>query len=105
MRRYNIVLHFKVEEYLRKINDKKESSKILQCIGLIEEKGLELPLGLCKKINKHLWELRISYMKKEHRLIFTIENNTFIFLHAFIKKSMKIPLKEIHIANKRRAEI
>lgn len=98
---YNIKLHDKVKEYLQGINNKKELKKILQYIKLIEERGFKLPSGLCKKIDEHLWELRVSYMKKEHRLIFTIQNNTFIFLHAFIKKSMKIPSKEKEIANKR----
>ncbi len=109
MKKYNVVFHNRVEEYLNELKKqhRKEVNKILQCIQIVEERGLNLSSGWCKKIKaeKDLWELRVCHIKKEYRLIFTMKKSTFIILHIFIKKGMKIPSKEIEIARKRRDEI
>jgi phage-related protein len=48
-----------------------------------------------------LWELRTKYDQNYYRvLFFHFQNGMFVLLHAFIKKTQKIPEREIKIALK-----
>lgn len=50
-----------------------------------------------KKIRKDLYELRITG-QEQIRVLYTTQGRTIILLHAFKKKTQKIPLKEIKTA-------
>ncbi|MBT3864973.1 type II toxin-antitoxin system RelE/ParE family toxin [Candidatus Peregrinibacteria bacterium] len=53
-----------------------------------------------KKIDDKLFELRIRG-KKEVRIIYCFYRNTIILLHAFVKKTQKIPKRSILVAKNR----
>ena len=48
-----------------------------------------------------LWEIRSTVSNGICRIFFTIDNNTIILLHGFIKKTQKTPLVEIETAKSR----
>ena len=61
------------------------------------------PVGppLVKKIDKDLHEARTRLQDKISRVIFHIDGNDMILLHGFIKKTDKIPTKDLKTAKER----
>ncbi|MBI3335904.1 MAG: type II toxin-antitoxin system RelE/ParE family toxin [Candidatus Portnoybacteria bacterium] len=84
--------------------EKPTIAKILRTIDLLEEFGHRLGLPHSKKINSSLFELRIRGIQ-EVRILYTFHKNTIVLLHGFVKKSKKIPQKEIKTAIERQKHI
>lgn len=77
-----------------------------QLIG-IEIRTIQIgwPLGMpvVRKLEKGLWEARISLANQIARVIFTANEDGMILLHGFIKKSQKTPAPDLATARKRKA--
>jgi len=78
--------------------------KILLSIKLLKDNGPFLKPPYIKKLQDKLYELRISE-KTTIRIFYTVHNNEYHLLHAFKKKSQKIPLRELKLAIDRMNEI
>ena len=85
---------------------KKERSKILRNIALLERFGLSLKEPYIKSLKiQELRELRIIFSSKIFRLLFFhYKEKIFVILHAFVKKTRKTPTKEIRIALERKKQ-
>jgi len=62
---------------------------------------------LLKKINKDIWEFRTKYKSKQIRLLAFWDKQSkslIICTHGFIKKTQKLPKKELNKAIKLRKE-
>ncbi len=73
----------------------------------IKDVEFSWPIGLplVRSLGKDLWEVRSSLPRgRIARVIFCIADQQLLLLHGFIKKTQKIPQKEIEIANKRKRE-
>ncbi|MBA3721609.1 MAG: type II toxin-antitoxin system RelE/ParE family toxin [Parachlamydiaceae bacterium] len=68
------------------------------CTG---QEGWPLGMPLTRSIGNGLWEVRSSIPNGIARVIFTVKNNEIVLLHGFIKKTQKLPLKELEIAKNR----
>ncbi len=77
--------------------DKTTFIKIARTIDLLEYFGLGLKMPHSKKICKDIYELRI-HGRQEIRILYCFDNGRAFLLHGFIKKSDKIPKKEIETA-------
>jgi phage-related protein len=77
-------------------------AKIFQKLKLLKTYGPMAGMPHVKKINHQLFELRIRG-HEEVRLLFSCYGRTLYFAHIFKKKTRKIPVKEISIAQKRLA--
>ena len=95
-----------IEEYLQLLALKRYSNKdckikftkITTYIDLLSEKGLTLGEPYIKHIDGEIWELR----PLRDRILFCYwDNNKFILLHQFMKKTQKTPLKEIENAKRK----
>lgn len=75
-------------------------AKTLRTLDLLEKFGNKLGMPHSKKIDTNLFELRVRG-KKEVRIIYCFYKNTIVLLHAFIKKTQKIPKREIILAKNR----
>jgi len=77
-----------------------EQAKIARAFDLLEEYGSEIGMPYVKHLQGtgDLWELRVSFGGQSLRLLFFIYNNLLVIVHAFSKKTPKIPLKEINTA-------
>ncbi len=64
---------------------------------LLEQFGYELSMPLSKKVASGLFELRIRG-QQEVRIFYVFYKNSAYLLHGFVKKSQKIPSKEIQLA-------
>jgi phage-related protein len=94
------VLYHDEVKYFAKTLQQAARSKLLRGIDLIEQYGHFLTMPHMKKIDTDLYELRIRG-QQEIRILFTFQQNNAYLLHGFIKKSQKIPKREIDTAKKR----
>ncbi len=89
-----------VREYIEKL-PKKEQVKVFAYLELLKDKKGYLDEPYSKHIKGKIRELRVDFSKNHHRIFyFTFVNKKIILLHAFLKKTAKIPKQEIIKAEK-----
>jgi len=97
--------HQPIKEILLALRDKAKTSKdariqyqkILAYIRLLENHGTRVGEPIVKHIDGDIWELRPMM----HRVFFFYwQDNKFILLHHFIKKTKKTPSREIEQAQR-----
>jgi phage-related protein len=91
-----------VRDFIRKCTreDRKEIGSDIFAV----QKGFPLGLPLVEKLDADLWEIRSHIPDGICRIFFTIHKKTMVLLHGFVKKSQRIPAKEIKMAKERLAE-
>ncbi len=67
--------------------------------------GWPIGMPLIRKIDRGLWEIRSHLKDGIARVIFTVEGQTMVLLHGFIKKSQKIPKTDLDTAKRRFADL
>ena len=77
--------------------EKSSVAKVFRTIDLLEEFNYQLGLPHSKKIDKNLFELRI-YGSQKIRVFYTFYKNNIFILHIFVKKTTKIPTRELKVA-------
>ena len=80
--------------------DKKTGPKVVRTIELLEEYGPQLGMPHSRKVRENIFELRIRGIQ-EVRIFYVFHKGSVILLDAFLKKSQKIPQKELQIALQR----
>ena len=81
-------------------------AKYLRLTDLMIEFGSNLGLPHTKAVGKSLFELRVKSKEGIARVFYCTKiDKKIIMLHCIIKKSQKIPEKEIKIALKRAKEV
>jgi phage-related protein len=63
--------------------------------------GWPLGMPLVEKLEPFLWEVRSHVADGIARVLFTVDGQTMVLLHGFIKKSRRIPPSEINTARAR----
>ena len=95
-----------ISEYIKNLQKKrigsKESriqfNKIVAYFDLLEEMGTRVGESITKHLDGAIWELR----PLKHRFLYAYyENGKFIILHHFIKKSKKLPKRELEQAKRK----
>ncbi len=92
-------------DQIRKFIDSLESiaqTKVFRSFDSIETYGRSVGLPLVRRLERELSELRI-HGRQEVRLFFAFRDTNAVILHAFVKKSMRIPWYELDTARKRLA--
>jgi len=93
-----------VEEFIDSL-DRRTQVKFFYKKGLLEEFGPKLPFPHARYIGEGLYELRFEGREGQIRILyFFFYMAKVIFVHGFIKKTKKIPKKEIEIAIYRKKE-
>ena len=88
-----------IEKFLLSL-EKSAYSKTLKQIKLLENLGYELGMPYSRQIDNNLYELRIRG-RQEVRIFYCFYDRKVYILHVFIKKSQKIPRREINVAKRR----
>lgn len=88
-----------VEKFIQSLG-KDTVAKTIHIIELLEKFGNTLGMPHSKMVSRGIFELRISG-SQNIRIFYAFYKNKAILLHGFIKKTPKIPKKEIDIAAKR----
>ena len=91
-----INLDKKVTRFIRE-QSSSSKSKIARVLDLLESYGLLLGMPFSKKISRHLYELRIVG-KIQIRFLYCYWQGEIHILHAFQKRTKKIPLKDLRYA-------
>ena len=68
-------------------------------IQLLEDHGTQLSENIAKHLEENIWELRPG---NNRVLYFFYQNDTFVLLHQFRKKTQKTPRREIEKAKSER---
>jgi len=91
--------HEPVREWLKTLPQ--EEKKIIgQDIKTVQF-GWPLGMPLIRKLDKDLWEVRSHLPNRIARVLFTVQDDTMILLHGFIKKSQKTPADDLALAKQR----
>lgn len=88
-----------VADFIEKL-DLEKINQTVHLIDLLSRYGHLIGNNYIKKIRGELYELRVPG-KIQIRVLFTFDGQTVVLLHAFKKKSNRIPLKEIATAARR----
>lgn len=67
--------------------------------------GWPLGMPLVRKLERDLWEVRSHTTQGIARVLFTVGDGLMVLLHAFIKKSQKIPAEDLRTARRRLADL
>lgn len=82
-------------DYLDSLNEKVQA-KIVSYIDLLLENKGKLKYPYARHVKDKIWELRIDFAKNYHRILYFIfTGKRIILLHAFSKKTDKIPKREL----------
>ena len=96
----NIVyFHKNIKSFILSL-ERKVSAKINSAIYLLSIKGYDLSMPYSKKIEKNLFELRISGLQNI-RIFYTFYNNQIVLLHIINKQSQRLELNDLSTARKR----
>ena len=63
--------------------------------------GWPLGMPVVEKIGPDLWQVRTNVPDGICRVLFTVDGQLMILLHGFIKKSRKLPQRELKVAGSR----
>lgn len=92
-----------VLDYIYELKGKKDKNsriqfqKIADYIDALKEYGLDAGEPYIKHLKDKIWELR----PQRNRILFvTWENDSFVLLHTFVKKTQKTPKEEIEKAQR-----
>ncbi len=72
-------------------------NKVVAYFDMLEEYGTRIGEPVTKHLNGEIWELRPL---KNRFLYAYVENDTFVILHHFVKKTQKTPKREIEKAKR-----
>jgi phage-related protein len=67
--------------------------------------GWPIGMPLIRKIEAGLWEVRSHIANGIARVLFTVEDDTMVLPHGFVKKSQKTPAADLKTAERRLAEL
>lgn len=86
-----------VEEFLNAL-DPLGRDRVTAKIDLLGEMGIRLGSPHVKHLQGKLWELRVKGRRQIRILYFIASGRRIVLLHAFVKKTQVIPLREIETA-------
>lgn len=89
----------KIERFISAL-DAETAARLLRTIDLLEIFGHELGFPHSKKVEPRLFELRVRG-KQEIRVFYAFHGGGAVLLHGFVKKSQRIPQKELKAARER----
>jgi phage-related protein len=94
-----------IAEFLDSITDAKLAAKVSLDLKLLGEYGPQLRTPLSKAVKKGIFELRIKQSSNIVRcLYFFFRGRHIVVTNGFIKKTQKIPSREIRMALKRKSD-
>jgi len=67
--------------------------------------GWPLGMPLIRKLEPGLWEVRSRIADGIARVLFTVDGDTMVLLHGFVKKSQKTPAADLKTAKQRLADL
>ena len=88
-----------VREWLRGLS-KQDKRVIGEDIKTVQF-GWPLGMPVVRKLDQDLWEVRTSLPNGIARTLFTVRAGVIVLLHGFVKKSPRVPRKDLTLAHQR----
>ncbi len=80
----------------------KAQARFAWVFNLLEEHGTSVKGPYVSHLRGKIWEVRVEHQKVQRRLLyFSAPERKFVMLHGFVKKTQKMPPKEIEVAEQR----
>lgn len=93
-----------VKEFLDSLNSR-QAANIIEAMELLKNFGFQLKEPYIKFVGDKLYELRVKDPDGIYRVLyFAASGKRFVMVHGFIKKTQKLPAKELAKAKKRMKE-
>ncbi len=92
-----------VREWLKEL--KREDRKTIGENIKTVQFGWPLGMPLIRKVESGIWEVRSNISRGISRVLFTVEGDTMVLLHGFVKKSQKTPRTELRKARQRLVDL
>jgi phage-related protein len=93
-----------VRSWIRSLS--REDRRVIGFDLRLVEMGWPVGLPLCRPLGDGLWEVRSSLSgNRISRVIFCATEGRMVLLHAFIRKTQKMPDAELHLAKARKKEV
>jgi phage-related protein len=91
------------ESVVKEIDDfgANNAVKVLKIVGLLKNYGHTVLESHIKHIDRKIWEIKVDRYRV---LYFLYEDQHYILVRAFMKKTQKTPQKEVELAEKRYAD-
>jgi phage-related protein len=67
--------------------------------------GWPIGMPVVRKLDAGLWEVRSRLDQRINRILFTVQGDTMVLLHGFIKKSQETPKEDLQLAKDRKANL
>lgn len=67
--------------------------------------GWPLAMPLVRPLGGGLWEIRTVLGARMARVVFAMHEGQIVLLHGFLKKSRKIPARELRLVRQRHAQL
>jgi phage-related protein len=83
----------------------KPDKRIIGCDIKTVQYGWPLGMPVVRKLEQGLWEIRSRLDKRIARVLFTVQDDTMILLHGFIKKSQKTAKADLDLAKQRKTKL
>ena len=96
--------HNDIEHFIAGL-EKSTIAKVLRMFDLLETFGYRLGMPHTKKIGNGLFELRIRGAQEVRFLYIFRKEQIVIVLHGFVKKTQKLPMKDLKLAQQRKASL
>ncbi len=93
----------RVDDFINNLDDL-TSSRVRNCLRLLEEHGHLLGMPDSKSLGKGLFELRTQGRIKV-RMLYVFHKNKAYLIHGFVKKAWKISLRDISYAHQTHKEV
>jgi phage-related protein len=94
-----------VEEYLSGL-EPKHRRKIAGVLELLAQEGPNLRRPYADVLEGPIRELRVGLGRLEHRVLYyLVLKDAIVLLHAFLKKTDAVPLREIDVAKERMKDL
>lgn len=100
---YRLHNNYPIDDFIRLLQAN-ERAKFQRLHIMLEQYGAAAGMPYVKKVHPKLWELRLRG-RREIRFLFSQSGSTIFFLHGFVKKTNKILLHEIKVADERLKKI
>jgi len=93
--------HPDIEKTIKSLGPETQG-KVLKLIEVLSVESYHLGMPFSKKLEKDLYELRISSIQNI-RVFYTFYSNNVVLLNIFTKKTQRLPINELKTARNRLA--